>query len=282
MVFFVNARTGVIIVFKNQQKKKKKYKIQKEKPFNYKNFFLIITGFSILLVMIIVFSALDVIPGGPQFRYAIQQPPYSMLFILVFSLVINLSSTMLGKALIDTGELQRKTKIIKEHNLEKKEVEKLKGTDFKQYQKRMIKVKRMEASVKKMTQSISMQRMKPSCVTFIPMIALFFFIRILFEVPMTIGVAGSDFWFGIDGGNVGIAKMVMNPWPELSFLAAYLFPSPNINYWASSGYISFTAFYFLCSFSLGVIVQRLSGMATGGMGGGMGGMGGMGGFGGMK
>ncbi|NMC05864.1 MAG: DUF106 domain-containing protein, partial [Candidatus Lokiarchaeota archaeon] len=239
-------------MFKNQQKKKKKYKIQKEKPFNIKSFLLIITGFSILLVMIIVFSTLDFIPGGPQFRVTIQQPPMSMLFVFVFSFIINLCSTMLGKALIDTGELSRKTKIIKEHNLEKKEVEKLKDIDFKQYQKRMIKIKRMEASVKKMTQNISMQRMKPSCVTFIPMIALFFFIRTLFEVPMSLDLAGPGFWFGIDGGNVGIAKMVMNPWPELSFLASYLFPLPNINYWASSGYISFTAFYFLCSFSIGV------------------------------
>nr|MDO8115698.1 EMC3/TMCO1 family protein [Candidatus Sigynarchaeota archaeon] len=265
-------------MFKNQQKKKKKYKIQKDRPFNYKNFFLIISGFSILLVMIIVFSTLDAIPGGLQFKYFIQQTPNSMLFVLIFSLIINLSSTMLGKALIDTGELQRKTKIIKEHNIEKKEVEKLKDVDFKQYQKRMIKIKRMEASVKKMTQSISMQRMKPNCVTVLPMIVLFFFIRTLFELPMSVVPVAGSFWFGVDGGNVGIAKMVMNPWPELSFLASYLFPTPNVNYWASSGYISFTAFYFLCSFSLGMIVQRLSGMATSGMGG----MPGMGGLGGMK
>jgi uncharacterized membrane protein (DUF106 family) len=266
---------------KNQPKKKKKYKIQKDKPFNTRNFMLIIVGFSILLVMIIVLSALDSIPGGPQFKVFIQRAPYSMLFILLFSVLINISSTMLGKALIDTGELQRKTKIIKEHNKEKKDVEKLKETDFKQYQKRMIKVKRMEASIKKMTQSMSMQRMKPSCVTFLPMIILFFFIRTLFEIPMTIDFGSGDFWFSVAGGNVGIARMVMNPWPELTFLASYLFPTPDLIYWGTSGFISFTAFYFLCSFSVGAIVQRLSGLGTGGMGG-MGGIGDMAGMKGFK
>ena len=143
---------------------------------------------------------------------------------------------MLGKALIDTGEMQRKTKIIKEHGKEKKEVEKLKDVDFNQYQKRMIKVKRMEASVKKMTQNISLQRMKPSCVTFLPMIILFFFIQGLFNIPTTI-VKGSGFWYNvIPGGSIGIAKMVMNPFPELSFLSSYLFPGPDTLYWGSKGF----------------------------------------------
>ncbi len=111
--------------------------------------------------------------------------------------------------------------------------------------------------------------MKPSCVTFLPMIILFFFIQGLFNAA-TIVVPGSggDFWFNvIPGGSIGIAKMVMNPFPELSFLSSYLFPSPDTAYWASNGFISFTAFYFLSSFSIGVLVQRLSGLGTSGMGG---------------
>ena len=163
--------------------------------------------------------------------------------------------------------MQRKQKIIKDHAKEKKEVEKLKDIDPKQYQKRMIKVKRLEASVKKMQQNIGLQRMKPSCVTFLPMIILFFFIQGLFNVPTTV-VTGSGFWFNvIPGGSIGIAKMVMNPYPELSFLSSYLFPGPDTVYWGSNGFISFTAFYFLSSFSIGVIVQRLSGLGTSGMGG---------------
>nr|MDO8110688.1 EMC3/TMCO1 family protein [Candidatus Sigynarchaeota archaeon] len=268
-------------MFNQQQKKKKKYKIQKEKPFNTRNFILIVTGFSIILVMIIVLPALDYVPGGPQFKLILQQTPYSTIVILSFSFLINLSSTLLGKALIDTEELQRKMKIIKEHNKEKKEAEKLKDSDFKQYQKRMIKIKRMEASVKKMTQKISLQRMKPSCVTFLPMIILFFFIRTLFELPTTV-VVGTGFWLDvIPGGNIGVARTVMNPYPELGFILSYLFPTPDITYWGSQGLISFFAYYFLCSFSIGVVVQRLSGLGAGGMGG-MGDMGGLTGMGGLK
>ena len=268
------------MVFQQPEKKKKKYKIQRARSFNFKKFFLIIIPLSVLVTMIIVFSSINSIPGGQEFKLIIQQTPYATFFILSFSLVINLCSTLLGKALIDTNELQRRMKLIKQHNKAKKEVEKLKDINLRTYQKKMIRIKRREASIKKMTQSISMQRMKPSCVTFLPMIILFFFIRTLFDVPTTI-IQTSGFWFDvIPGGNVGVARTVMNPWPELGFLSAYLFPGPDTAYWGSNGFIGFTAYYFLCSFSLNVVVQRLSGLSTSGMGGGLGGLGGMGGLGG--
>ena len=83
-----------------------------------------------------------------------------------------------------------------------------------------------------------------------------------------------DFWFDVfPGGAVGVARTIMNPYPELNFLAAYLYPSA---FWGYKGYIGFTAYYFLCSFSLNTVVQRLAGLNTGGMGG----MGGLPGFGG--
>lgn len=268
-------------MLKQPQKKKRKYKLQREKPINYKSLFMVIGGLAILIIMSVVFSVIGSIPGGPLFRLILQKnTEYAMSFIIIFTLVVNLVSTLLGKALVDTGELNRKTKLIKEHNREKSAVEKLKATDPKAYQKRMIKVKRREASIKKMTQSISMQRMKPSCVTFVPMIALFFFIRVLFNVPtLAVQGAGNPFWFDvIPGGNVGVALTAMNAYPELNILAGYLFPSPDVVYWGSRGFISFTAFYFLCSFSLGTVIQRIFGLSTSGMGG----MGGMPGFGGLQ
>ncbi len=238
--------------------------------------FLIIGGLSIIISLTVIFSSLDLIPGGILFKFMVQKTPNSMIFMLLFSITINVCSTMLAKALIDTNELQRKTKLIKEHNKDKKEVEKLKTENPKLYQKKQIQVKRKEASIKKMTQSVSMQRMKPSCVTMLPMFLLFFFIRSVFDIPTTLAVGVQGFWIDvIPGGGVGVAKMIMNPWPELQFLAAYLFPTPDTMYWGMNGYIGFTAFYFLCSFSISTIVQRLSGLGTSGMGG----MGGIPGFG---
>jgi uncharacterized membrane protein (DUF106 family) len=268
-------------MMKKGERKKKKYRIRKVKPFNVKKLILIITGFSLLVVMIILISTIDYLPDGPLFKSIIQKSPESMIFILLISLTINLSTTMLGKALIDTGEMQRKTKLIKDHNAEKKEVEKLKDVDFKQYQKRMIKVKRLEASVKKMQQNIGMQRIRPSCVTVLPIFILWWAMAGLFNAPTVIAI-GTGFWFNvIPGGSVGVAKMVMNPYPELSFLASYLFPGPNIAYWGSRGFISFTAFYYLSSASIGVIVQRASGLGTSGMGG-FGGIGNLTGMSGLK
>ncbi|MHA1749816.1 MAG: EMC3/TMCO1 family protein [Promethearchaeota archaeon] len=255
-------------MFQQPEKKKKKYKLQKKKEFNFKKFIMITSSLSILTLMIIIFSAIDSIPWGAQFKATVQKAPWAAIFIFFFSVVINICSSLLGKALIDTNTLQRRMKLIKDHNKEKKEVEKLKNTNFKLYKKKMIKIKRREASIKKMTQNIGMQRMKPSCVTFIPMIILFFFIRNLFKIPNAIDANSSGFWFDIiPGGEVGIARTVMNPWSELSFLGAYLFPQPDVYGWGVQGFIGFTAYYFLCSFSVSSIVQRLSGLATSGMGG---------------
>nr|MDO8117234.1 EMC3/TMCO1 family protein [Candidatus Sigynarchaeota archaeon] len=263
-------------MFQQQQKKKKKYHLQKEHSVDLKRVFLIVISLTIVIALTVIFSSLDLIPGGITFKFIVQKTPNSMIFMLLFSLTINVCTTMLAKALIDTNELQRKMKLIKEHNKDKKEIEKLKTENPKMYQKKQIQVKRKEASIKKMTQNVSMQRMKPSCVTMLPMLLLFFFIRSVFDIPTTLAVGVAGFWIDvIPGGSVGVARTIMNPYPELQFLASYLFPTPDVVYWGMQGYIGFTAFYFLCSFSVSVIVQRLSGMATSGMGG----MGGIPGFG---
>lgn len=264
---------------KQPEKKKRKYKFQKSKRVNFKKLFMIITPLAILVTLIVVFSLIDKIPGGSQFKSLIQQSPGTILFIVSFTIVINLCSTILGKALIDTNELQRRMKLIKKHNNDKKELENLKTSNYKLYQKKLIRVKRREASIKKMSQSISMQRMKPSCVTFLPMIVLFFFIRTLFRIPHGVVDVSGTMWFDIiTGGEVGIARPVMNPWDELRFLGAYLFPQPDTYYWGEQGFIGFTAFYFLCSFAINTLMQRLSGLSVSGMGGGMGGLGGFGGM----
>ncbi|MHA1680621.1 MAG: EMC3/TMCO1 family protein [Promethearchaeota archaeon] len=266
-------------MLKQPEKKKKKYKLQKKNRVNVKKLIMIFGSLSVYIAMIIIFSSIDSIPGGLQFKFFIQQPPGTTLFIIGFSLIINLCSAILGRSLIDSKELQRRMKLIKDHNKEKKDLEKLKSSNFKLYQKKLIKVKRKEASIKKMTQSISLQRMKPSCVTFLPMIILFFFIRTLFKIDHAADLSSGAIWFDIAaGGEVGIARMVMNPFPELNFLSGYLFPQPDLYYWGGQGYIGFTAFYFLCSFALNSLIQRLTGLSTGGMGGGMGGFGGLGGM----
>ncbi|MHA1369249.1 MAG: EMC3/TMCO1 family protein [Promethearchaeota archaeon] len=254
----------------SQKKKRKRYKKRKIDP---KRLIMIVTGLSILIFMILLFSLLDRIPYGSELRSIIQTTPYSAIFILLFSLTINLCSTLMAKALIDTKELQRKMNIIKEFKKEKKDVEKLKDVNPSLYRKKMIRIKRRENAITKMTQNISMERMKPSCMTFLPMIILFFFIRTIFQVPSAFIITSINGWPDITvGGAIGVAKPVMNPFPELRFLGPftqYIFPSSA---WAARGYISFTGYYFLCSFSVGIIVQRLSGLSTAGMGMGMPGM----------
>jgi len=102
---------------------------------------------------------------------------------------------------------------------------------------------RKDAVLKKSQQSISMQRMKPMCVTFLPMIIIFGVISPLFS-----------------GGPVAISPMN----PEL-----IPFIGPIIVFAGRAPWISFTAWYMLCSLSLNSIIPRLLKTTTQTTGGGL-------------
>jgi len=224
-----------------------------------------IFGLSILILMSVIFSVIGSIPGGPEFRLLLQKHEiYAMGFVIIMALVVNLVSALLGKALVGTDELRWEMMRLEAYSRRKQDIEMVKDSDFDAYHKRLRKIRWREG---KIAQDISARRMRASCMTFIPMIALFFFIYNLFTVP-TLTVQGGGFWLDvIPGGNVGVALTAMNAYPELNLLASYLFPTPDVMYWGSRGFISFTAFYFLCSFSLGTVIQRLFGLNTRGFGG---------------
>ena len=97
--------------------------------------------------------------------------------------------------------------------------------------------------LKKTQQRMALQRMKPTCVTFLPMIIIF-------------GVLNSVVF---SGAQVALSPMHANDIPLIgNFISAG-------NIW-----INFTAWYFLCSLGINTLVQRLlklQSQASGGMGG---------------
>jgi uncharacterized membrane protein (DUF106 family) len=89
--------------------------------------------------------------------------------------------------------------------------------------------------LKQSQQKMSLQRLKPTCITFLPMIIIFSFLN---------GILGS--------AEVALSPMHANDIPLIGgFISA-----PN------SIFISFTAWYFLCSLGINTLVQRLLKLQT--------------------
>lgn len=184
----------------------------------------------------------------------ITDPPGSMFFILLLSAAIALVSAGLTKWLVDTDELERKQRQIKAHEEKKEQIIELADKDIHKYQKLRKRWERKDEMLKKTQQSIAMQRLKPTCITFLPMIILFGIIRGLF-------------------GNSPVALTPMNA-NDIPLIGGILQATGNAEAWTAlfygstktieinDGWINFTAWYFLCSLGINTLVQRLFGLQT--------------------
>lgn len=161
-----------------------------------------------------------------------------MLFVLCLSAALSFITSLLTRLLLDPRELARKQEIIKEHQDQKKALERMKEENPKKYQKEFIRWKRREKAVQKMQQSMSFSRMKPTCITLVPTLVLFFVLNSIY-------------------GGLDVALPPMSPYRLISvpIIGTYL------NSAATPGWISFITWYWLCSLSTGSIIQRLLGVA---------------------
>ena len=161
-----------------------------------------------------------------DFLTAITTPPGSMIFVILMGLTTTLISQFLTRWLVDTQEVERKQKQIRAHEEEKEKIIKLAEIDVNRYRKQRKRWERKDMVLKKSQQSISMQRMKPMCITFIPMMVIFGFVGQLFNSV---------------GGTLPVAISPMNP-EILPFIG------PMITATVTGGpWISFTGWYMLCS-----------------------------------
>ncbi|MEE9378480.1 MAG: EMC3/TMCO1 family protein [Candidatus Lokiarchaeia archaeon] len=178
-----------------------------------------------------------------SFLDLIGTPPGSMLFVLVLSVITASFSTLLTRWLVDTEEINRKQTQIKAHEEEKQKIVELAEVDPERYRKARKKWERKDVMLKKTQQRMALQRMKPTCVTFLPMIIIF-------------GVLNSVVF---SGAQVALSPMHANDIPLIgNFISA------------GAIWINFTAWYFLCSLGINTLVQRLlklQSQASGGMGG---------------
>ena len=177
-------------------------------------------------------------------------PPESMWFILGLSTIIAIVSALLTKLLVDTEELQRKQMQIKAHQEEKKKIIELAEVDVERYRKRRKKWERRDLMLKKSQQGMAMQRLKPTCITFLPMIILFIVLRMFFENNPVAATPMNPELYGLTTFFVGMALADKSEWI------------------GNAAWISFTGWYFICSLGINTIIQRvlkLQTQASGGM-----------------
>ncbi len=176
-----------------------------------------------------------------DFAEWVSTPPVSMFFVLILASLTALISAFLTKWLVDTEELERKQKQIKGHEEEKSKIIELAEVDPERYRKQRKRWERKEEMLKQSQQKMSLQRLKPTCITFLPMIVIFGILNTIFA-----------------GARVALSPMHANDIPLIGGFIS-----------ADAVWINFTAWYFLCSLGINTLVQRLLKLqtqASGGMG----------------
>lgn len=183
-------------------------------------------------------------------------PPGSMFFILILATITALISVGLTKWLVDTDEINRKQVAIKAHEEEKEKIISLAEKDVEKYRKARKQWERKDEMFKQTQQRMSLQRLKPSCITFLPMIIIFGVVRGIFENnPIALSPMNANDVPLIGGMLAATTNGVTPPWTELVYGIIRAIPT-------TAGWINFTAWYFLCSFGINTVIQRIFGMQT--------------------
>jgi len=185
-----------------------------------------------------------------SFVLMLKYPPHTLWFIMVISFCVAMISTILNKLLSDPAQLARQQEVINEHNKQKKELKKMAEENPKRYAKEYLKFQRRDKSIQKLQQNMSLKRMKPSCITMIPLMLFFFLLRTFYELK----VNGVTY-------NIPVAKPPMNA-NDVYYIggmmqAAFMSTIRNIEY--TEGWINFTAYYALTSFSMNIFIQKFFG-----------------------
>jgi len=191
----------------------------------------------------------------------IKYPPGSMIFILLLATATTLISTALTKWLVDTQQINRKQVQMKAHQEEKMKIIDLAETDPERYRKLRKRWERKEEMYKQSQQKMSLQRLKPTCITFVPMIVIFTLIRTIFlNNPVALSPMNAND-VPLIGTMLAAQNTVAEMWSALVYGVARIVT-------LDLGWINFTAWYFLCSFGVNTLVQRLlkiQTQASGGM-----------------
>ncbi len=150
---------------------------------------------------------------------------------------------------------------MKAHDEEKAKIIEMAEIDPEKYRKQRKRWERLNVVLKQSQQRMAMKRMLPSCITFVPMIIIFSVVRqLFFNNPVALSPMNANDVLFI-GQMMAADTPSAYPWTQL------VYGIPRI-IGLNDGWINFTAWYFLSSFGISTLIQRifrLQTQATGGM-----------------
>lgn len=190
-------------------------------------------------------------------------PPGAMIAVLILATTTALISMGLTKWLVDTDEINRKQVQMKAHNEEKEKIIELAEVDPERYRKFRKKWERKDEMFKQSQQKMALQRLKPTCITFLPMIIIFGVVNTFFAgVPIALTAMNAND-IPLIGSILAASTGKLAPsWTEAFYGVPTIISITH-------GWIGFTAWYFLCSLGINTLIQRifkLQTQASGGMG----------------
>ncbi|NVM45585.1 MAG: DUF106 domain-containing protein [Candidatus Lokiarchaeota archaeon] len=188
-------------------------------------------------------------------------PPGSMIFILLLAIVTALISTGLTKWLVDTDEINRKQVIKKAHDEEKEKIIEIAEIDPERYRKLRKRWERLDTMIKQSQQKLALKRMLPSCITFVPMIIIFSVVRGFFGTANPVALSP------MNANDVPLIGPMMAGLTNVDSYWIYLVYGDFRNIGVAQGWINFTAWYFLCSFGINTLIQRILKLQTQAQGG---------------
>ncbi|MFW9947751.1 MAG: EMC3/TMCO1 family protein, partial [Candidatus Odinarchaeota archaeon] len=189
-------------------------------------------------------------------------PPGAMIAVLILATTTALISMGLTKWLVDTDEINRKQVQMKAHNEEKEKIIALAEVDSERYRKARKRWERKDEMFKQSQQRMALQRLKPTCITFLPMIIIFGIVNTFFGARPVALTAMNAWDVPLIGGILSASTGDVVPWSKFFYGIA-------IKIEPFHGWIGFTAWYFLCSLGINTLIQRifkLQTQASGGMG----------------
>ena len=191
------------------------------------------------------------------FLNIISYPPGSMIFIILLAITTALISTGITKWLVDTDEINRKQVIKKAHDEKKAKIIEIADIDPERYKQLRKRWERLDTMIKSSQQKMALKRMLPSCITFIPMIIIFSVVRGLFGVSNPVALSP------MNANDIPLIGNMMAGWtsgtpPAWTALVYGGYRTIGIG----AGWINFTAWYFICSFGINTLVQRLLKLQT--------------------
>lgn len=167
--------------------------------------------------------------------------------VMLIAFMLAFTTNLLTRAVLDVKRMKRYTDEINKWKADEKKVKELreKGTPNK---KLKIKVQRKKKYIEKLQRNTATMRMKPTFITFVPFILLFFILSMfIFPIPTVVAV------FPFNIAKIPVLGGMMGP-------AAYYYPALNALYVITNGfYMYYIGWYTICMFGFNTFLQKIMG-----------------------